>query len=344
MNTLTLNRFRLLLVTIVLPAMGFYGCQKEGAQPAKTSSGLTKADLTVGPVPAITWWSSPPAIAYTDNIPGDKPIRNEYVHGFAINGKGFALGTLLTNAQWGLNTSCSDLWQWDPATIAWSKKSPFPGNPYNLEFGASFVIGDNAYVITIDNYVYQYNQPGDVWTKKSPVPGGIHRGNPYCFAISGLGYLGMGFNDNTSTEENLNDWWQYDPVADHWTSLHTFPGEKRNGGGSFAIDGKGYIVGGFGNSGYGVGVWQYDPGTDHWTQKNNFPGTSQYMPTSATGTIDGVDVGFIAAGQAWEYNPANDAWGQLTQYPGAQLAPGGFVVGNSFFICSIDVVAYNWSK
>ncbi|HXB91255.1 MAG TPA: hypothetical protein VNU72_03155, partial [Puia sp.] len=243
-------------------SLGLASCQKQGALPATVSNSTLKTALTVYPVPAITWWSTPAAIPYTDNIPGDKPVENQYVHGFAINGKGYALGTLLTNQKWGLNSGCPDLWQWDPATPGWSRKSPFPANPYGLEFGASFVIGANAYVVTIDNHVYQYNQPGDQWTEKSPVPGGIHRGNPSCFAINGLGYLGMGFTDGSDVE--LNDWWQYDPVADHWSQLHNFPGEKRDGAGCFAIGGQGYIVGGYGNNGFGVSVWQYDPGSDHW--------------------------------------------------------------------------------
>jgi N-acetylneuraminic acid mutarotase len=178
----------------------------------------------------------------------------------------------------------------------------------------------------------------------APIPTSFERLNASCFAINGLGYFGMGENYGPGTF--LNDWYQYDPVANHWTSLHTFPGTKREGAASFAVDGKGYVTGGRWTGGYGVGVWQYNPANDHWTQLKDFPGAGNYiyMPATATGKIGGVDVGFVAAGQAWQYNPAKDSWFQLTGYRGSGNAPGGFVIGNSFFVCSFTAAVFSWSR
>lgn len=331
------------LVTVML--LGLESCQKEVTADSPKSTKTTIANsIGVQPTPALTWWGTIPGPAYSDGLQGDWIIANQYVRGFSINGIGFSLGTLITSGKWDLNYRCYDLWQFDPTSSSWIKKSPYPGDPINLEFGASFVIGDNAYVISVDNHVYRYNQPSDRWTEVRPIPTSFTRINASCFAINGYGYFGMGENYGPGTF--LNDWFKYDPVANQWTSLQTFPGAKREGAACFAVDGKGYVVGGRWTGGYGVGVWQYNPANDHWLQMQDFPGGGNYiyMPATATGTISGVDVGFVAASQAWQYNPAQDFWYQLKPFSGVGNAPGGFVIGRSFFICSLNATIFNWSK
>lgn len=333
------------LLTIVLSAACLTACQKEIASDALANAKLTTTNsIIVGLPPVLSAWTGMTGPPYSDGVSGDWVSENQYVRGFSINGIGFTLGTLITSGKWELNYPCYDLWQCDPANRAWIKRTPYPGNPINLEFGASFVIGDNAYVISVDNHVYRYNQPGNRWTEAAPIPSGIRRLNAACFAINGLGYFGMGENDGPGTF--LNDWYQYDPVANRWTALHNFPGTKREGAASFAVDSKGYVVGGRTAGGYVPGVWQYTPSSDHWTELKDFPGSGNniYMPATAAGTIGGVDVGFVAAGQAWQYNPAQDSWFQLTGYHGSGNAPGGFVIGHAFYVCSLNASIYSWSR
>lgn len=334
--------FRMLLLGGIM-AFGLGSCQKDGANPSTNGTAAAKANLTVGLPPVLSVWVREPAIPYTDQFPGDKPIENQYVRGFTINGYGYALGTLLTSSTEELNNVTNDLWQWDATANSWSKKASFPGNALYLEFGASFVVGDNAYVYTVDNHFYQYNQPSDSWTTLPPPPGKIDRVNASSFGVNGKGYFGMGMNDGGGTV--MSDFLQFDPMTKTWTFMHTFPGTPREGASCFAIDGKGYVVGGRTSTTSSIAVWQYDPTVDHWTQMKNFPGsgTHQYMAATGVGTVQGNDVGFTASiSQVWQYSPGFDNWVQLTGFPGAQNAPGGFVIQNGFYICSIGCVAYKW--
>jgi N-acetylneuraminic acid mutarotase len=248
----------------------------------------------------------------------------------------------------------NDLWQFDPITHFWTKKAPFPGG-FAAE-GVAFVIGDNAYVV-IRNAAWQYNQPADQWTQKASLPG-VSRLGGSGFAINGKGYVGLGYDEVTTALQN--DWWQYDPATDQWTSKQKFPGTRVEAATSFAVDGKGYVIGGrhYGNGkvSYSAAVWQYHPVADSWTQKANFPGMARESAVGASGTIDGMDFGFVAGGDpgtalvpfdndCWEYNPATDAWGQVSNMPGERNpAPAGFVIGRSLFIANVSVVVLNWSK
>jgi N-acetylneuraminic acid mutarotase len=273
----TLSHFRPGLSITVLFSLIIISCQKAAptaADAASSPNTKTTASLTVGPVPAILWWGNVPAIPYTDNIPGDIPIRNQYPLGFAINGEGFVLGAMLTNSKYGLNDYVTDLWQYDLPTLSWTKKSSFPGDAGSLIGAVSFVIGDNAYIVT-GNATWQYNQPTDTWTQKAYIFS-VQRIFATAFAINGKGYLGLGSNDGAPTIQELNDWWVYDPVADKWTQKNNFPGEKREGAAGFVVDSKGYVVSGShyanGHGNWGQKVWQYDPVADSWTQKADFPG------------------------------------------------------------------------
>jgi N-acetylneuraminic acid mutarotase len=357
----TRNRFPLFLVISVICLSGIVSCQKEGAIPATATGGLAKANnLVVMPTPPIVWWGSLGNIPYTDDIPGDVPISNQYSLGFSINGKGFALGSLLTTS-WITGDYIGDLWQFDTSTRVWTKKSHYPVSGGSLIEGTVFVIGDNAYVVA-HNQTWQYNQPTDTWTQKATLPG-VERMNATGFAINGKGYLGLGWNINAPGEglTEMNDWWQYDPAADHWTQKGTFPGSKRQGAAGFVVSGLGYVISGThyanGQGNFGHSVWQYDPVADHWTQKSNFPGVGRWGAITASATIGGTNLGLLAGGdddgfdpsssfnELWEYTPSNDSWWKQSTIPGgARSYAAGFVIGRSFFIATMSVVVFNWSK
>ena len=351
------NRFSLFLGISFISLMGLASCQKEGMQSGLSSAGGVKANnIIVLPPPIYTWWGNVGKIPYTDDIKGDVPISNQYPLGFAINGKGFVLGSLLTTS-WITGDYIGDLWQYDTSTRVWTKKSPCPlGGGYLIE-GTVFVIGDNAYVVA-HNQTWQYNQPTNTWTQKATLPGD-ERMNATGFAINGKGYIGLGWDEDApgSGLTEFGDWWQYDPVSDHWTQKQNFPGNKREGAAGFAIDGLGYVVSGShyanGHGNWGKTVWQYNPATDGWTQRNNFPGTGRWKAVAANATVGGVDVGFICGGDnddtadndLWEYNPATDSWFQCQNIPGgARTEAAGFVIGRALFIANISVATYVWSR
>jgi hypothetical protein len=104
-------------LTAALLSIGVVSCQKEAIITSATSPATTKttSDLGIGPAPAMLWWSNGPAIPYTDDIAGDVPRNNSSPVGFAINGKGYVCGSVLTTG-WNTGDYIHDLWEFDPAT------------------------------------------------------------------------------------------------------------------------------------------------------------------------------------------------------------------------------------
>ncbi|HVS95729.1 MAG TPA: hypothetical protein VHE54_04555 [Puia sp.] len=351
----TLIRSQRNLAVIFLLSLIILSCQKEvppGAENNAGSSNKETAKVVQGP-PTLVWWANAPAIPYSSELPNDVLESNNWPIGFAINGKGFVCGTQL----WGDYSivGIRDLWEYDAPTASWIKKAPFPGNPSDLIEAANFVIGDNAYIVT-GNAAWKYNEPADSWAGVAFVPA-LTRRLATAFPINGKGYMGLGFVEDNGIH-CVNDWWEYDPVANRWTQKSNFPGGKRAGAEGFAIDGMGYVVSGetdlniLNNK-----VWQYDPVADTWTRKADFPGTGRWNAVTGTATIGGHDFGLIIGGNghvngddqafddSWEYNPITDTWGQVWGFAGGNLnRQAGFVLRYSAFVINTTVQTFNWSN
>jgi hypothetical protein len=343
----------------LLSAAGLGGCQKDAAvnQDLVNASKATPA-LTVGlPSVIVGWGALKNSIPYVDNNTGDPVIFCQYSLGFAVNGFGFVCGGQIFSD--GPSSFVTDLWQYDPTSQGWIKKSPCPiGAGSYLELRAPFVIGDNAYIVGADNKTYRYNQPTDTWSTVAAYPG--TSGDGVCgFAVNGLGYLGMGYTINGIT---ASDWWQYDPAGDKWHAMAAFPGNSRMSAACFTVDGKGYLVGGFHvtatGGGLGTTVWQYTPGgvgvNGTWKEMKDFPGSARYEAGGAAGTIGGADVGFVVGGLAsgnvvqgdvWTYYPPNDSWNKEPNIAGGPRAnPAVFVIGHSLFVANEYVDVMGWSR
>src|SRR5207302_377714 len=77
----------------------------------------------------------------------------------------------------------------------------------------------------------------------------------------------------------LQDFWEYDPIADIWNSKANFiSGRKDIDRGFFVINNSAYL--GMGNDTNKTSVyndfWQYNTTTDSWTQIADFPGRGRH--------------------------------------------------------------------
>jgi len=326
-------------------------CQKEttpaAGEAGASSNKKTTTGLVQGP-PTIVWWANGIAVPYVNQF-GTPAELSQDAAGFSINGKGYLCG----GGQFYEGTGgvySSDLWEYDPSGPIWTKKAPIPAAVNNA---VAFVIGGKAYLV-LGNTTWQYDPAVDQWSQKASLPT-VNRQFGSGFAINGKGYVGLGYDDVTTAFQN--DWWEYDPSTEHWTAKKKFPGTKVYAAPAFSVGGKGYIVSGrHGAQSFPTAVWQYNPATDNWTQKADFPGEGRSSAVGASGTVDGVDVGFVAGGvpgtplipinkDAWEYFPASDTWGRLPDMPGGGRTDAGwFVINRSLFIANISVVVLNWSN
>ncbi len=89
---------------------------------------------------------------------------------------------------------------------------------------------------------------------------------------------------------------------------------------SFAIDGKGYVVGGYDGVNTRADLWMYDPDLDAWSQRAPMP-----APRRTAGAFAIGGKGYVACGLTqtatmhatlFEYDPVSDAWVAKAPFPG----------------------------
>lgn len=109
-------------------------------------------------------------------------------------------------------------------------------------------------------------------------------------------------------------------VSDFWAQRTNFPGQGRQHGVSFEINGKLYFGTGQNVSQTFSDFWEYNPSNDTWTQKTDFGGGARYDMVAFV--IDGK--AYVGTGQTgssfekdfWEYDPSNDTWTQKADFGG----------------------------
>jgi hypothetical protein len=115
----------------------------------------------------------------------------------------------------------------------------------------------------------------------------------------------------------LNDFWEYDAIANSWVELTSFPGAGRSGASNFLINNKVYIVGGKLSDGTILQeVWEYNLNTQNWVEKNNLPINGMWKGIAFT--IN--DTGYIACGlnnigfnhHLYQYNQNSDSWRKVS--------------------------------
>lgn len=152
----------------------------------------------------------------------------------------------------------NDFWEYSPTTSTWRKVKSLPlkltpnssATQHGRTQAAAFAIGTQGYVgsgklgITPLNDFWQFTAPdpsnpqdSGQWSLKRFFPG-LGRIQGAAFSTGGKGYFGTGYNYERGF---LDDFWEYDPLADTWTELRPFPGGKRHNATAFADGGFGYL-------------------------------------------------------------------------------------------------------
>jgi N-acetylneuraminic acid mutarotase len=146
--------------------------------------------------------------------------------------------------------------------------------------------GGNWMGMNLYNDLWEFNPATNSWLQKNNFPGRL-RSDAATFIINGIMYMIGGrylSHDGFITDEESDELWKYDPLADQWTQVLY---DKSKGPEPFfaattiSHDGFGYILGGFTRvltpSGYIIVETQnyrYDPGTNSFEKIcNNVSGT-----------------------------------------------------------------------
>jgi N-acetylneuraminic acid mutarotase len=155
----------------------------------------------------------------------------------------------------------SDTYKYNPKTNEWTKLTNCPVKRTGV---AGFAIGKNLYVGTgydIERYkdFYCYHTETDTWSRVADLPKVrvLSKG----VSINGQGYIMVGryWNGSLNGGKLLSDVVKYDPMVNKWTRCGDFPGGGRQNIVAFAINGKGYIVGGEDDWERKSDVWVFQP-------------------------------------------------------------------------------------
>lgn len=145
-----------------------------------------------------------------------------------------------------------------------------------------------------------------------------------------------------------------DVSALNWKRKADLPGIGRAISHGFAINGKGYILGGADGGGTLNDVWEYDPSTNKWTSKGTAP---FYMEAGVALVVNNkayVGVGWNRAStpsnmnQWWEYDPATNNWARKKDFPGTGryggigMTDGRLVYAGLGWARDADVNLYDW--
>ncbi len=123
-----------------------------------------------------------------------------------------------------------------------------------------------------------------------------------------------------------NNFTCYEP----WKRLTDFAGGERLSVFGFAIDGKGYFVGGKNDMGNELDdLWMYNPSDNTWTEKANIPrevwGNESFSTTN---------YGYILFyEELWRYDSNNDVWSRVSDFPGsAEGQRTAFSIGDKGYV------------
>ena len=112
------------------------------------------------------------------------------------------------------------------------------------------------------------------------------------------------------------------------------------------VNGKLYVIGGWGD-GKARGVnYEYDPATDRWTKKSPMPRPAHHAALAAVNGKIYAFGGFVAPANtaiplgaawepiadAWEFNPATDSWKPLAPLPGKRGSAIAAEVGGKIYV------------
>jgi N-acetylneuraminic acid mutarotase len=214
-----------------------------------------------------------------------------------------------------------DLWEYNPLTNIWTKKTDYPGNGSNQCI--SFSIGDKGYIgmgsSTTARYTdfYEYDPTTDAWTSKASFPGGIIYSSA-SFVIGDTAYVVGGSCGGRTCYKNTL--WMYVPSTNSWTQRANFPGGNRATMTAFSLGQYGYAGHGISSSlTLSNNFWKYTPSTNTWASITAYPGAARM----ATNCFVKDGLAFVGCGQTgyssptrkndfYAYNASTDSWTNYT--------------------------------
>jgi len=244
---------------------------------------------------------------------------------------------------------------WNPVSNTWTPQAPCPAGmggdvPIGFTIGSRIFFG-TGFNSGFKNGFFEYLPGSNTWATRSTFSSA--RAFGVSFSIGNYGYAGTGEPGNGNA---ANDFYQYDPVLDSWTTLAVVPGPPRWGGVGFSIGNKGYIgLGLVANQSSTLNdMYEFDPtgsaGAGSWTAMNPMPTAGVREPAYfvlcnklilTMGDTLGADN--ISSRETWMFDPnsgvSGGTWTRLPNFPGqAFYSAQGFAIGGVGYVVGGDSV------
>ncbi len=282
------------------------------------------------------------------SIGGSDWVERTLATGFELNGEGYVAGGMCMGRN-SFRNSMNDVYRFTASTQSWARVADCSLS--GRTGPTSFVVNGKAYVglgyiqtntstVVYLKDIWEYNPTTNTWTQKADF-GVTGRYGAHAFVIGSFAYCGGGFAGGTPVYRY--DLSRYDPATNTWSSRNPMPNtEGRYGAGYFALNGKGYVVGGYRtNSGGPVNdCWEYDPVANTWQTKAALPSGAVGRVWASSWAIN--NLGYIAGGNdngpttfykdCYEYNPVANTWTQKSNAPNTFSTASCFVISNEAYI------------
>ncbi len=226
----------------------------------------------------------------------------------------------------------------------WAKKADMPtprfGLSANAVDGKIYAIGGWGAAGKMSG-VEEYDPATDTWTTRTDMPT-ARKGMATC-VMNGKIYAFSG-SDRVATHDGqglLTAAEEYDPAADIWTKKEDIP-TARFGAAALAVDGKIYVIGGWGPGFFWSVVEMYDPVTDNWEKKANMPrsfGNGGFASVDGKIYLFGGTNNAGAISTTYEYNPVADKWTPKANLPSPRALLSASALDGKIYLIGGDTNA-----
>lgn len=131
-------------------------------------------------------------------------------------------------------------WEFDRSTKSWKPKQSLPAITTKPPV-AYFSMNNKGYVLFTDNIFCEYDPSSDTWTQLQSYPVNSNYFGRVAMVINNKAYVGLGTYSGSFTDQ----FYVYDRGSNTWTLFDRIPYGARYNSGSFVLNNKGYVIGGY---------------------------------------------------------------------------------------------------
>jgi len=268
---------------------------------------------------------------YATPLPADPAYRPPILHyasGASTNGMaeytaptfgGQMMGDIISATYAGNQSVRRVVLSADGSSVVFEEDLGFFTQPLDVEVGGEGSIYVAEHGANDVEIMEPATEIDGAWSFDAPLPTptqelGVTACNGKVYALGGLvGQL-----------TNTNAVWAYDPQADTWASLASYPGPGVDHVGAACVNGKVYLIGGLvKNSTPSASVYEYNPTTNAWTTRAPMPVARGAMGVAVQDGLIYVAGGLKGgngpnANEMLAYNPVANSWVSLAPLPTAR--------------------------